>query len=147
MPRPKRPQPLYTLTVRIDAECARALRMEAAGRRTPTTQGRLLEELIRAHYQVAALPAACPDPTPRLPRREEPPLRPSTPEELDALKARMDRAHISYAAIGREFKITGDAVREWFGRGRNIPQARRSELEALISRLEAQSTASRPKRP
>lgn len=145
MPRPKRPQPLYTLTVRIDAECARTLRREAADR--PTTQGRLLEELIQARYQVAALPAAYPDPIPQPPVREEPPLHPSTPEELDALKARMQRAHISYAAIGREFHITGDAVREWFGRGRNIPQARRSELETILCRLETQALASPSKRP
>lgn len=145
MPRPKRPQLLYTLTVRIDAECAHALRMEAA--RRPTTQGRLLEELILAHYQVAASPAAGPDLTPQSSGSKEPHIRPSTPEELDALKARMDRAHISYAAIGREFNITGDAVREWFGRGRNIPQARRSELEAILCRLEAQSLGGRRKRP
>lgn len=157
MPRPKRTESLYMLTVRLAEDCADALRMEAA--RLRTSQGRLLEDMIRASLlhstgapnpltpasTASLLPAPVPSRSaPKNSQRQIVNVRKGHPklsqisQALEDLEIRMKAANISRAALGRELKITSNAIQGWFKRTGRIPVNKVGAVEWAMKKLEAE---------
>jgi plasmid stability protein len=109
------------LTVRLDPDAARRLRVAAA--RRGITQGRLLDEIL-----VAALPPADPMPTPASPART---VRPTLTAK--GLRQELTRLGLTQAALAVHLRISAKAVSEWFERDR-IPVQR---MDAVIQFLRA----------
>lgn len=130
--RPKRGDDWVPLTVRLEPDAARRLRVAAA--RRGITQGRLLDEIL-----LATLPPADPLPAPVRQRLEgEPP-----PLTAAILRREMARLGITQAALAIHLGITQKSISEWFEKNR-IPAQRIDAVGKFLAATKARKAKQRP---